>query len=374
MGLSLSWLAGRARAHDPGISTATGEVRGDTLAITTGFAPADVQQLVPKELRRDGAWNQADFDAAREALNAVAPRLWEIRAGETLLAPREARVELAAGDNVSFSLVFPLPAGGEKLTLRATKIPELPSGHRQFVIIADERGSTIAKKLLSARDYSLEVLVPGVERAAPNALPGEEPKTNASGATRASSDTTFWGFVRLGIEHIWTGYDHLLFLFALLVVCRTFRSIAAIITCFTLAHSLTLALATLDVVSLPARLVEPAIAASIVFVGAENLWRRGAEPPGRWALTFAFGLIHGFGFASVLRDLGVGRAGGGVGMPLFTFNLGVEVGQITIAAMVLPIVWQLRKRDWFVRRGVPVFSALVAGAGLFWFLQRTVLA
>lgn len=338
------------RAHDPGISTATGEVRADRIAITTGFVPADVQQLLPKEMRSESAWTEGDFAAASDALRAIAPRLWEARIGDTVLTPSETRVELAAGDNVSFFVVFPRPEGAGPLILRATKIPQLPEGHRQFVIISDERGSTIAKRLLNARDGVIEVPLD---------------------AARSAPDTTFWGFVKLGIEHIWTGYDHLLFLFALLVVCRTFRSIAAIITCFTLAHSLTLALATLDVVNLPARWVEPAIAASIVFVGAENLWRRGQEPPARWALTFAFGLIHGFGFASVLRDLGVGR-GSGIGMPLFTFNLGVEIGQIVIAAIVLPIVWQLRKKEEFLRWGVPIFSALVAGAGLFWFLQRTI--
>ena len=174
------------------------------------------------------------------------------------------------------------------------------------------------------------------------------------------------------MEHIWTGYDHLLFLFALLVVCRSFRSIVAIITCFTLAHSITLALATLEVVNLPSRVVEPAIAASIVFVGLENVVRRGAEPKGRWALTFAFGLIHGFGFASVLKDLGVGQGGQGLAMPLFTFNAGVEVGQVVVAAIVLPIVWRLRKNETFLRRGVPALSAVIAGAGLYWFLERTV--
>jgi hydrogenase/urease accessory protein HupE len=157
-------------------------------------------------------------------------------------------------------------------------------------------------------------------------------------------------------------------------VCRTFKSIVAIITCFTLAHSTTLALATLDVVNLPGRFTEPAIAATIVFVGLENLFRRGAEPPGRWALTFAFGLIHGFGFASVLRELGVGEGGTGIAMPLFTFNAGVEIGQIAIAAVVLPVVWRLRKNEKFVTRGVPALSAAVAAAGLYWFLERTVLA
>src|SRR5258706_9598871 len=86
-----------AKAHDPGISTAMGEVRADTIAITTGFAPADVQQLLPKELRTAGQWTEGDFVAARDALRTIAPRLWEARSGEAVLAPRETRVELAAG-------------------------------------------------------------------------------------------------------------------------------------------------------------------------------------------------------------------------------------------------------------------------------------
>src|SRR6185295_4944850 len=130
-----------------------------------------------------------------------------------------------------------------------------------------------------------------------------------------------------------TGYDHLLFLGGLLIACRRFSTMAGIVTCFTIAHSITLALAALDVLAIPSRVVEPLIAASIVFVGIENLVRRGAEPKGRWALTFVFGLVHGFGFASVLRDLGVGRGGHGLLVPLFTFNLGVEVGQVAVAAI-----------------------------------------
>jgi hypothetical protein len=84
-----------------------------------------------------------------------------------------------------------------------------------------------------------------------------------------------------------------------------------------------------------------------------------------------FGLIHGFGFATVLRELGVGQGGQGLAMPLFTFNLGVEVGQVIVAAAVLPIVWQLRKKEAFVRRGVPALSAIVALAGLYWLVERT---
>jgi hydrogenase/urease accessory protein HupE len=362
--LFVCWLTANVRAHDPGISTAQGELRSDSFVITTGFAPADAQFLLPVEQRSEDKWTETDFEAVRPHLMVVAPLLWDVRSGETRLVPRDAKVELLPEDNVSFRLVFPRGPENRSLTLRAPKIPDLPSGHRQFVVISDERGSMITKKLLKAQDFVLEV-------------PAGGPAATAAAPTAAAPPTDFptaWEFVKLGVEHIWTGYDHLLFLFALLVVCRSFRSIVAIISCFTLAHSLTLALATLNVVNLPSRWVEAAIAASIVFVGAENLWRRGEEPRGRWALTFAFGLIHGFGFASVLRDLGVGSGAQGIGLPLFTFNLGVELGQIAIAAVLLPIVWQLRKREWFVRRGVAVLSILVTGAGLFWLIERTILS
>ncbi len=335
--------AGVARAHDPGISTVQGEVRGDAIELVTGLAPADAEQLVPPDARSAGRMSEEEFQKARAQLAAIAPKIWELRSGDKLVAPRESSVQLLAGDNLSFRIVWPRPAGTDPLTLRSAQLGNLPPGHRQFVIVTDERGSTIGKKLLSVKDDTLALKLTPL----------------------------FWGFVFLGVQHIWTGYDHLLFLFALLVVCRSFRSIVAIISCFTLAHSLTLALATLNVVNISSRIVEPAIAASIVFVGVENLVRRGAEPRGRWALTFAFGLIHGFGFASVLRELGVGARGEGIAMPLFTFNLGVEIGQIVIAAIVLPIVWQLRKNEKFVTRGVPILSAIVAAAGLYWLLERT---
>ncbi len=201
---------------------------------------------------------------------------------------------------------------------------------------------------------------------------GERPTTGEVRPAEAG-EGIFGVFFELGVRHIWTGYDHLLFLFGLLAVCASFRSCVTIVTCFTLGHSLTLAAATLDWANLPARYAEPLIAASIVYVGLENLWRRGSEPPRRGALTFCFGLIHGFGFAGVLRELGVGR-GEDVFLPLFSFNLGVEAGQIVIAAAVLPIVWRLRKNEKFLRRGVPAVSALVAAAGLYWLLERTVFA
>jgi HupE / UreJ protein len=110
-----------------------------------------------------------------------------------------------------------------------------------------------------------------------------------------------------------------------------------IVTSFTLAHSLTLALATMELVRLPSVWVESLIALSIVYVGVENILRR--DPTRRWLLTFGFGLVHGFGFASVLQDLGIGAGGGPAAIPLLSFNLGVEAGQLAIVALVLPLTW-----------------------------------
>jgi hydrogenase/urease accessory protein HupE len=173
----------------------------------------------------------------------------------------------------------------------------------------------------------------------------------------------------MGINHILTGYDHLLFLFGLLVVTKHLGSALKIITCFTLAHSITLALATLSPVPAPAKYIEPLIAASIVYIGLENLLRRG-EVKGRWLLTFGFGLVHGCGFASALRELGVGAHGVGVAVPLVSFNLGVELGQLCIAALVLPLLWKLKTNPGFVQRYVPACSVLIVLLGGFWFVQR----
>jgi hydrogenase/urease accessory protein HupE len=173
-------------------------------------------------------------------------------------------------------------------------------------------------------------------------------------------------WIRLGIEHIVTGYDHLLFLLALVLVTPGLRTLAATVSIFTLAHSLTLALATMQVLAPPPSIVECAIALSITFVGLENLTERATRP--RYLVVFAFGLIHGFGFAGALAELGLAE----VQTPaaLFAFNVGVELGQLGIVALAYPIVQSLCQTRWFIPRGVPALSVCTAFAGLFWFVDR----
>jgi len=117
------------------------------------------------------------------------------------------------------------------------------------------------------------------------------------------------------------------------------------------------------------KIIEPLIAVSIIYVGVENIVRRDMDK--RWLLAFGFGLVHGCGFASALRDLGIGSDGTGIVVPLFSFNLGVEICQMTIAALILPVIWKLRQRPQFVHQLVPAGSCLIALAGTWWLLQRT---
>ena len=171
-------------------------------------------------------------------------------------------------------------------------------------------------------------------------------------------------YFKLGVKHIFLGYDHIAFLLALLFVKR-FVDLLKIITAFTAAHTLTLALAVLQIVKLPPQLVEIGIAVTIMYVAAENLWTTSTRH--RWMYTFGFGLVHGFGFASVLRELGL--PSNGLARSLVSFNLGVEAGQIAIVGSLWPLLWWINRRPWAgrVRVGTSIVIFLFGAA---WFVER----
>lgn len=176
-------------------------------------------------------------------------------------------------------------------------------------------------------------------------------------------------FVVQGVYHIFIGPDHILFIVGLLLLGGTLRHLLKIVTAFTLAHSLTLALATLGIWNPPARIIEPAIALSIVFVGVHSLMANREKRGLRLLFAFVFGFIHGFGFASVLRELELPRYA--LGWSLFSFNFGVEIGQACIVLAVAPLLALLRKRSQIAaRRVVFAGSLVVILAGAYWFGER----
>ena len=276
-------------------------------------------------------------DAAAEA--GITSRIEVHRGGEAC----DGRVDepgRVVGDDFHVRLRYACPAGGDDpIVVRLAFLGLLGPRHRHLVDV-DDGGTGRTEVLLDAQP-SFEVR-PGSGRWLP------------------------FSFLRMGVEHIVGGYDHLVFLFGLILLGGRFRSLLATVTAFTLAHSITLALAALDVWNPGSRFVEPAIGATIAYVGIENLFLR--EPRGRWRITFFLGLVHGFGFAGALAEAGLSRAH--LVPALLLFNLGVELGQMAVLAVVLPLVLLARRRAWFVARGVPVASVGIAVTGMALFVIR----
>jgi hypothetical protein len=185
-----------------------------------------------------------------------------------------------------------------------------------------------------------------------------------------------------GVWHIWIGFDHILFLLSLLLPAVLVRreqhwepapslkgslfEVLKVVTAFTLAHSITLSLAVLGVITLPSRFVESVIAASVVVAALNNL--RGTVDRRRWVMAFVFGLVHGFGFASVLADLGLPQ--GALALALVGFNLGVEIGQLAIVAAFLPAAYLLRGTAFYRIGVLRVGSLAVAVLASWWLVQR----
>ena len=327
----------------------------------------------------------AEFPAQRAALEACARDFFHLTEANTPLPPASVTLSPTVEDDLDVRVTYARPTRSP-LLFDALFLRRLTQPSAGVVLTVTGERAFLGQQVLRAESPTLEVsLAADALAASPDAAPSP----------------SFRQFFALGVRHILTGYDHLLFLFALLLACRGWRAVLGVVTCFTVAHSITLALAGLDLVRIPARIVEPLIAATIVAVGIENLVqsrdRRGRAPRlarsalslalsrrrargpeagaldmarSRYVLTFAFGLLHGFGFAMALREIGLGARGAPIVRPLLGFNLGVEVGQLAVAALALPALWQLRRVPFFARHGDRALSVVVAGAGLFWLLQR----
>jgi hydrogenase/urease accessory protein HupE len=189
---------------------------------------------------------------------------------------------------------------------------------------------------------------------------------SATAAPRETIPAAVSRFFLLGVKHIFLGHDHICFLLALIVVSR-FGEMVKIITSFTIAHSITLILAALKVVALPQRFIECGVAATIVYVALENLWRKNITH--RWVLTFFFGLIHGFSFANVLARLELPREA--AIRCLLSFNVGVEIGQLAIVFAALPLILLMSKQSYGPKVTAAI-SVAVAIFGLGWFIERAV--
>jgi hydrogenase/urease accessory protein HupE len=246
------------------------------------------------------------------------------------------------------SLRLPFVVSGSKtpgrLNVSAALFP-YDQNHQTFVNIY-ESGALRRQAMLDARHPSLEHF------------------TGSAQGTLA----VIARFIPAGIQHILIGPDHILFLIGLMLLGGSVRRLFVVVTSFTLAHSITLSIAALNILSPPSRVVEPLIALSIVYVGCDNLLIRGGRDVRAW-IAFTFGLVHGFGFASVLREMDLPQRA--LGWSLFSFNVGVEIGQLLVVVLVASALAALRHRSEAASRRLAFAGSIVVViAGTFWFVQR----
>ncbi|HEU5195163.1 MAG TPA: HupE/UreJ family protein, partial [Methylomirabilota bacterium] len=247
-----------------------------------------------------------------------------------------------------------------------------PAGASESLTVAVEFDCGATVRELAIRDDLFDVLGADYHTLARIDTPGAatqfafSPDARETRVTVGAADRGLMSFVLLGVEHILTGWDHLLFLVVLLLRGGGWLSLAKIVTAFTVAHSVTLALAVLDVVTLPDRLVEAVIALSIAAVAAENLVVSPVVGR-RWVVSLCFGLVHGFGFSAALRELGLPAHG--LLLSLFGFNTGVEIGQALVVAVALPSLALLRRTRWEPRM-VWGSSLAILLVGIVLFVER----
>jgi len=365
----LSFSSFRTRsafAYSPALSLVEARLHPDRLELTIGLDLESAWLAMGESTK--SAPNVAD---SIPRLKKDSAKFCQLSVGGQVLVPRETSVDFRPTEgNVLLHVLFARPSAWP-LHFEATYLKRLPDYHETRLIVRDEANKTVRVEMLTAVKPSVELALPSATSTSPQ--PPNTPAPNAASAhLPPQPSASFWGLVKRGLKSMLTSYQHTVFLLALLVVCRRFSSIVAIIIAFTVGYSLTLALATLGMVTAPSKVTESLIAATLALVGLENLLRR-EEPKARWLPTFAFGLIHGFGFASVLRQAQLDTAASSLTRSILPFNLGVELGQLVVLAILVLALWKLRSRPSLMRYGVPAISILALLLGGYRMLTSTLL-
>jgi hypothetical protein len=352
--------AAPAAAHKPSDSYLSLRIDGARIEGQWDIALRDLDFVVGVDANSDGEITWGEVRARHADIAAYALARLAVRSGE---GPCPARVTGHLVDDHSdgaysvLRFVATCPAAIANLALDYSLLFDVDPQHRGLVRL-EHAGATRAA-----------IFSP--ERGRQSFAVAELPRWQQ-----------FLDYGREGVWHIWVGFDHILFLLSLLLpavlthahgrweavdaFAAAFSDVFKIVTAFTVAHSITLSLATLGVVTLPSRVAEPAIALSVVLAALNNLTPvvRGR----RWVVAFVFGLIHGFGFASVLSDLGLPQ--GALALALVGFNVGVELGQLAIVSAFLPVAFLLRGTAFYRRAILVGGSALIVVAAGTWLAER----
>ena len=358
---ALSLAAGAAHAHRPSDAFLTLHVDGARVHGQWEIALRDLAAVAPVDANHDRVLTWGELRAARPALEAALARALSLAADGRDCPLRV--TDLLVDDRLEgrfawFALDGLCPAAPATLELEYRLLFDVDPTHRGILVLT----------------------APGV---ADTAVLAPDRTRVALALARPSRVRLFADYLREGAHHIWIGADHILFLVSLLLPSVLLRragawdgvaalrpalwEVGTVVTAFTAAHSITLTLAALGVLRLPTALTESAIALSVALAALNNV--RPVFTDGRWGVAFAFGLVHGFGFASVLGELGL-PAGARL-LALLAFNLGVELGQLSIVALVLPLAYRLRNTAFYRRAVVGAGSLAIAAVAVWWLAQRS---
>jgi len=331
-------------AHNMSVSFVEVTVEGSTARVKYRLPLAELDLLFMVDKNADNIYQPEEIEEARQQIEGYFREKLDLKINGRPVAaqPQDHAIWADQEDHlfVDFWQEIALQERIRQVAFSSGMFQELISDHKTLVLIH-----------LEDRIYPF-----ALDQSNPSAIWSRE---------ESASWAHFFRFLELGIEHIFSGYDHILFLIGILLLGSTLREVIKIVTSFTAAHSLTLALATLNIVNPNAQLVEVVIALSIAYIGMENLlqkhWTRA------WHISFGFGLAHGFGFANVLKEMDLSSTQ--LATSLFSFNLGVEIGQVVIASLVFPLLVMLRRyprRTWVIQ-SIAVF---ICAFGIFWFFDR----
>lgn len=329
-----------AHGHDVPRSEARVTVQGAVVHVDLRL---NLLEMPGIDLNGDGSISYDELDHSIDRIYSTVKQhyvLAEPEAPIQVVLERDAIVEAHV---VDMQLLYTFPHDVEKLQITSTLDQVLQRGHEHLVTLVGN-GAT--------QEAVLDAATPMAQF--------------SIGST--SYLRTVKNFVQLGITHIFTGYDHLSFLLGLLIVTTSIGALVRIVTSFTLAHSITLALATFNIIVLPSRLTESLIALSIAYVALENLL--GLRAIERHRVTFLFGLAHGFGFSNVLREMQLSRSH--LALSLFSFNAGVEIGQLAFVLLLFPAVLYVGRLGWQRHARLSV-SMVVMCLAMYWFVRRAFL-
>ena len=353
--------AGAAHAHKPSDSYLTLYADGNTVRGQWDIALRDLEYAIGIDANGDGEITWGEVKAKQADIDAYALARLAVRTDgrPCRLEPSEHLIDDHTDGAYSVLRFSAHCEGGayQSVGVEYSLFFDLDPTHRGLLRV--QHGGSATTGILGPDRPRLEV--------------------RAEGRSRIEQ---FTDYVREGVWHIWIGFDHILFLVSLLLPSvfvlagkrwtpadrfkDTFWDVFRVATSFTVAHSITLSLAALSIIQLPSRLVESTIALSVVLAALNNIWPLVHDR--RWLVAFGFGLIHGFGFASVLADLGLPRDA--LLLALVGFNVGVELGQLAIISAFLPVAYALR-RTWAYRRVIFVAgSAAIAGVAAIWMIER----